>query len=147
MNYEQARERKADGRWDWTNMRDGLIWATDYCAGFKPYAEICAALGMPNSPKAAERHDRYKDKYHTDGHATREEAERCHYDYQIDHAREFKIGPDTQRKCAYPDCEAWTQNGLQIGNYELYLLCDGHRDRDGLERVAAFKPGAQEIHS
>lgn len=148
MNYEQARERKADGRWDWTNMNDGIIWATGYCAGFEPMAEICAAIGMPVNPAEAERHDRFKDKYHRGGHATREEAERCHYDYVLDNElREFEISPNAQHKCEMPGCANWTQKGMHVGNWELHLLCDEHRNRAGVEAVKPFKAGTQEIHS
>lgn len=60
MNYYKARQRKGDGRWDWTRMNDGRIWASAPCSG------------------------------HADGHATREEAERHYYDHRLETAREYE---------------------------------------------------------
>lgn len=148
MNYEQARQRKSDGRWDWTNLNDGFTYRTGYCAAFKPMAEICASIGMPVNPDKAARHDRFATKYHTDGHATREEAERCHYEYVLDNElREFQVGEDTQHKCEMPNCPNWTQAGMFVGNWETHMLCDEHRNRAGIESVHPFEPNVSEIHS
>lgn len=61
MNYEQARQRESDGRWDWTVRNDDRIWATGPCGE------------------------------HTDGHATAEEAERHFYDWEVANLKPYTI--------------------------------------------------------
>lgn len=160
MNYEQARQR-IDGRWEWTCKNDGQIWPTGYCQEFTLYKEICRRqlvwpkyyeiwelerVGLSANPNETELHDKFKDKYHSDGHATKEEAERCHYEYILDNEiREFTS--TNERHCRYPDCEEWTEKGFQISSFNMIRLCDQHRNRTGIKTVYPFTPNMQIIHS
>lgn len=56
MNYETARQRKSDGRWDWTNARDKQVYVVEPCAS------------------------------HEDGHATADEAARHRWEWEAENA-------------------------------------------------------------
>lgn len=158
MNYEQARERQADHRWDWTNMRDGSVWAVGYCGGWNDWTpEQAARVGMPMAALQADLEKKdgpFREKFHTDGHATKEEAERCFYEYCLDRVREAEIA-SAQYRCRFPlesgQCGAWTSKALESpgysGCFEPTFLCDDHRTREGLRAVRPFHPGLCLIHS
>ncbi|HET9118504.1 MAG TPA: hypothetical protein VFN75_10615 [Pseudonocardiaceae bacterium] len=68
-------------------------------------------------------------------HQTAEEAHEHYRQYVLDHLREMAIGADTQHRCAVPDCDNWTQKGLQEPDgYGHALLCDEHRNRATFEQ-------------
>ena len=58
MNYETARQRSSDGRWDWTNHRDGQTYAVEPCTG------------------------------HEDGHETADLAARHRWEWESENARD-----------------------------------------------------------
>lgn len=119
MNYAQARQRQSDGRWDWTTMNDGRVW--------------------PSAPCST----------HEDGHATQEEAERHHWDYELDTVRRFEV-PDHQagslERCRI--CKAFTASHVRFADgYTTIFLCPDHQDRASLEQGYPFAPNRQVIHS
>lgn len=67
MNYYEARQRKTDGRWDWTRMNDGAIFPSGPC------------------------------RSHQDGHATKEEAELHAYEHNLSTARVFTMADQQLR--------------------------------------------------
>ncbi len=124
MNYHQARER-AEG-WAWTTMNDGRIWTSGGCA--------------------------------TEGalhaHPTREEAERCFYDYELTKLVAVGLRPqDDERRCAWVDqitgarCEGLTRDGLLSNMLALgsgpTWLCDEHRTPQNWGLLHPFKPGLE----
>jgi hypothetical protein len=179
LNYAQARLRQSDGRWDWTVRNDDLIRPTGYCRGWDdtPLDEVAARIGMPLAMLEQDRaqHEPFRDKYHTDGHATKQEAERCFRDYQLDHELHELRGPsDEQHRCqamwryvdkeqqgrvvatvehyepAGPEsCMQWTQHAMAIGGYstDLTWLCDGHRKRDIFGALHPFRAGTSSAYS
>lgn len=119
MNYAEARQRKSDGRWNWTTMNDGRIWTSAPCTG------------------------------HDDGHVTREEAERHFWEYELDSVRRFEIANDdavTLQRCQI--CSAFTASHVRLADgYTTFMLCPDHQDRASLEQVHPFKAGRQLMHS
>lgn len=119
MNYLMARQLRQGG-WHFTAMRDQLVWAIGYCREHGP-------------------------------HFTQEEAERCFHKYELDNAHfDARIAPHTQHLCEFPGCRKWTQMGARWGwggVGHLTLLCDEHRNREGLEQAHPFMPGMEVITS
>lgn len=154
MNYAQARQRQTDSRWDWTvaNRRTGT-YPAGYCGGWK-YDEWLAKddglVPREHLAQEAERCRPFQAKYHTDGHATKEEAERCHYEYEMDvELREMSEGRDTQHGCQAQECSAWTSKALGLGGYGTHhtWLCDEHRTREIFATLHPFSPGVTEAYS
>lgn len=106
MIYYQARQR-LDGRWDWTGMRDDLIFRTGPCIG------------------------------HDDGHATREEAERHFYEYEIERLKEVEI---QWFRCSHPGCHELSRKGLETPRLYPFpeALCDAHRTTEVFREIKPF---------
>lgn len=152
MNYDEARQRK-DGRWDWTSRNGDHIHPVGYCAGWMDWtAEQAERVAMPLEylQKEQERKDGpFRQKFHTDGHATQEEAERCFYEYCLDHAAEREW--DQAQQCDFPGCETFTRKTLHpqfMGSVVSFThLCDEHRNREGLQAARPFRGGMEVMHS
>ena len=68
------------------------------------------------------------------GHPTSEEAIAHYREYLLDNARyDGRMQENEMRKCEI--CGTWTQGVATVGDYS-HDLCDGHRNRAGLEQVA-----------
>jgi hypothetical protein len=124
MNHLKARKRESDGRWDYTSARDGFAGAIGYCHAF---------IGLEGQPYASDeeaaRHRESAGKYHTDGHATEEEARECYKGYLLDHARYDGRDPNAQHRCK--ECGEFTQGFAEVPfAYVLVVLCDEHRNRE-----------------
>lgn len=152
MNTELAAQRDSDGRWQWVmNNRNNPV---GYCRGWTEWTqEMADRIHWPLDDilrRQQEEDVPFRHKFHTDGHATKEEAERCYYDFCLDHVREGTM-LDEQRRCQFPGCEAWTQKYLdnpQLGMvFHFVCLCDEHRNREGLEAAQPFEPGTESYHS
>jgi len=119
MNYAEARQRQSDGRWDWTTRNDDRIWRSSPCSA------------------------------HEDGHATREEAERHHWEYELDNVRRFVVadaGAVTLERCQI--CSVFTASHVRFADgYTMFFLCSIHQDRASLEQVHPFVPCVSIIHS
>ena len=144
VNYYQARQRTPDGRWDWTCQNDERIWADGYCGGYPWTPERLAAFRarFPGLPLGRELADAevLRDRYHEDGHTTREEAERCFHQYQLDHL-EARKAADIWKVCAADGCEQLTPHVLAFRHGPEWFLCGVHRTRETVEQLAPFRPG------
>ena len=126
MNYYTARQR-TDGRWDFTC--NGHPWG--YCRLYEEFKK-----GSVFSDGEVERYNlrygKFKEKYHTDGHATKEEAGECYKQYLLDH--KYRGGEDsgTQRKCEV--CKAWTSRFIEV-DCHIWMLCDEHQNRAEVEKL------------
>jgi hypothetical protein len=128
MNYYQARKRESDGRWDYTrNNRPA-----GYCQEFKEFdPEFVENYHI--SEVEVEKHNKFSDKYHTDGHECEEEACDCYKEYQLDHALRLGLKmSDQQMKCKI--CDEWTQKYAEI-DCSMYILCDEHNNREEVEKL------------
>lgn len=151
MNYYGARQREKDGRWDYTCKNDDRIWPVGYCHEYRPWTPD-KVFWLPEDSRAeqAARYEAeqapFQAKYHGDGHATREEAERCYWEYELDNAKATAV-EGAQYPCAV--CRAWTQRGYSTGQGHMTttLLCDAHRNRAGLEQARPFRPGTTVMSS
>lgn len=154
MNYAEARQRKDDLRWDWTNMNDKRVWPVGYCAGWRDWTEDMAkriGMSLEDIKRRQDTEDGpTKGKFHGDGHATKEEAERCFYEYSLDRVQQASL-KGTQKVCQFPGCGDWTSHALESpgmdGLFPPTMLCHAHRNREGLMQVHPFQGGIQLIHS
>ena len=117
MNYEGARQRESDGRWDWTNMRDGAIWRSGPC------------------------------RSHDDGHATKEEAERHFYDDGLAHVQEHQSSSWHGCAVCDAPTKFWLGSRGLGGAIPETPLCDEYRTRDVLAEMHPFSPGMTLVHS
>ncbi len=142
MNYYEARQRKSDGRWDFTVMNNGNVRSTGYCT---PWERIEAArrraAEMGINPNAHRDHliDQHKHHFHGDGHATPEEAAECYKRYVLDLRTSYHCGGNatTMHVCQHEGCDEITSLGALV-DQRLFWLCDAHRNREGLELL--FNP-------
>src|SRR5579872_1441557 len=96
MNYLKPRQRETDGRWDYTQMNDGIVWRIGYCHEFREPKkdEWCW------SEEAKKKLYANREKYHKDGHLTEQEAYDCYKQYKLDNElRLDNIDENTQNKC------------------------------------------------
>ena len=124
MNYYGPRQRESDGRFDYTvaNRRSGTR-AIGYCTEFR----LVGAESLPEEiiAQANARIEKHKAKYHTDGHATADEACACYKEYLLDcWEDEFAHrGADrwkgAQHQCR--ECKEWTQEFVQVNHLPIDL--------------------------
>jgi len=117
MNYDQARQRETDGKWDWTTMNDGRIRA----------AASCIAKCGHETQEDAERHfyDHSLEQVKEAGVSWTS----CEYS-----------------GCESPANRALGNHGLWLA-LPLAPLCDVHRTKEHLTEVYPFEPGMSLIHS
>jgi hypothetical protein len=145
MNYYQARQRKVDNRWDYSCRNDDRIWPVGYCAKYRDPEEMASDLVpiLMWRKDEIERIRATKDKYHTDGHATAEEACECYRQYLLDHKLRLDgESKDTWHKCLV--CETLTNHFAEI-EMQVYVLCDKYRTREEVEKL--FGPVGESISS
>lgn len=138
MNCYQAKQRQLDFRWDYTRNNR----ATGYCQEFKAFEQkFIEEHHVP--AEAIEKHNKFSDKYHTDGHFNEDEACDCYKEYQLDHDLKLDCKMSNQQlKCKV--CNEWTQKYAEI-DCALYVLCDKHNNREEVKKI--YKPPVYTISS
>lgn len=142
MNWYAARQRK-DQRWDYTCQNSSGVFPMGYCAGWRETTteDIAArpelAAVADHILADQEKRRPHRAKYHTDGHASEEEACACWKRYQLDN--ELRLhdppkDPDTLHRCA-ADCGIFTAGLAEVGEHWHRHLCDEHRTREVVERL------------
>lgn len=115
MNYYRSRQRESDHRWDYTCKQNQKVWPIGYCSG--------QSVEGPNAHK-----------YHSDGHATAEEADECYRRYLLDNEIQFSSGEGSRvlHVCQYPGCEEFTAGIAEVGcgPCAIYHLCNEHRTKE-----------------
>jgi len=91
MNYYQPRQRKADGRRDYTAMNDGMVRPVGYCHAYHPIPDEIPYMTPEMVRRENDREAAFAHKYHDDGHATEAEARACYKEYLLDHKLELNI--------------------------------------------------------
>jgi hypothetical protein len=129
MNYFGPRKRQSDDRWDYTNRNANWIYPIGYCSNYTPLDSGLIKV----SEQQAKDHTRFKDKYHTTGHATADEACECYKEYLLDRRFHVKEYSDTKHKCQV--CGEWTQGYVQVGSYQTFDLCDKHANREEVSKL------------
>jgi hypothetical protein len=141
-------------------MRDKTIRPAGFCAGWQEWSEEEAKrCGLPFEVIRREIEERlpFKDKYHTHGHATKVEAERCYYEYELSDLRQGTCHEDEQHRCGADvqisewfrqRCERFTKYylGLRHGGIQIFL-CDEHRNAETFGKIYLFVPGREIISS
>lgn len=134
MRHYSAIQR-SDGKWDYTCGNR----ATGYCHDYMPMVE---QLAKYMSKQQLDNFEANKDKYHSCGHDSKQEACNCYKQYNLDHYLTFtddKPKSDvstyvyTQYKCEI--CGDWTNGHADVGYYVRFNLCASHRSREFVERL------------
>lgn len=130
MNYDKPRQRDDDKRWDYTSMNDGRVMPIGYCHAWRDWTEADKKMGL-HLLSSVRDHAVYKEKYHTDGHATYEEACACYKDYQLDKNTRYDAQTEPWEPCAV--CGVRTTHAVTVEGWEKVHLCDQHRSRKFFE--------------
>jgi len=132
MNVYQSRQR-TDGRWEFT-MTDGSGGrGIGYCHA-APVLSDFVKLGIEVSEEEQARWREFESKYHTDGHATRGEAEECYRRFVLDNNTVLECEDRTQQRMCKV-CGAWTTKFAMVGDHKIVQLCDAHRNKEELEKL------------
>lgn len=134
------RQRQSDMRWDFTVSSDEEGWAhaTGYCVGWKDPDDSNRELKEKFGdnylirPDEAAKMRQFQSKYHSDGHATSQEASECHDEYELDFELRFHENPDEMLKCAC--CGDFTTGRATLGQFNRYTLCQQHQTRDDAKK-------------
>lgn len=143
MNYYDAREVQDpsspnNGRWNYTCMNSGRIWKIGYCAGWtEPKRnELIRTFGESFADRVSAAHEKlqeHKDRFHLDGHATKEEAYACYKQFILDSQLDLdRSMPDQMMRCLV--CHEFTQGLAFVDHITTFVLCDKHRTREEAER-------------
>lgn len=141
MQHACARLR-TDGRWDWTVKHDGVVRPARYCAGWSaldPDAPTAALLADWQGREAP-----LQGRYHTDGHATAEEAERCAWMWERDHVQVQLVG--WVEPCVATGCDEPGRWRVK-DSWGAIPACEAHATVDTWEALHPFRPGTQEWSS
>ena len=125
MNYERARQRGDNGKWNWTSMNDRVVYGAFPCT-LDP-AKSC-------------------------DHDTQEEAERHFHEASIEAVQFWPVVQSALVKsielCRYRDCrEPVTVIARWPDGYRRDELCEAHGTRACLAEMYPFEPGIESIHS
>lgn len=136
-----ALQRK-DGRWDYVHANSSGTFATGYCAGWIDWTpeQLIETLGC--SPEDAPIRAAllnattapHRAKYHSDGHATPEEARKCYTLYELDQSLIFRTTGQVQKPCSVHGCGRWTPHFGVMGFHTIWL-CDDHKNRQYVDVV------------
>lgn len=147
MNYYGPRERKSDGRFDYTCQNDDRVWPVGYCVAprvWTPDDFKYLWSGLEEQQREADklnaRYGPLAANFHANGHATKDEACACYRKYLLDTELRF-VGPnpDVQKPCAAkkPDgspCGQWTQHEAEV-SASNWPLCEAHQTRAVVETL------------
>jgi len=142
--FYQPLQRERDKRWDMTACSGSTpTHAIGYCAGWREYTreELEKTWGSDSALvnqilRDQEERRKDKDKYHSDGHETAEDAQHCYDTYLLDTGLVFGRSETEQHKCEV--CGAWGQNTAYVRGdclTPLHWLCDEHANRQDYEPI------------
>lgn len=129
MNYYCAKQRE-DGNWDFT--RNGV--PTGYCRQYREWTDkdvetFGVSKDHPQILKAAE----FKEKHHSAGHKTSEEAAECYKEYVLDQQISFNHeDKNSLHKCKV--CGTFTSLFV-ILDTDLFILCEEHQNKESVASV------------
>ena len=130
-----------DKRWYSTAKVGEYIYLMGYCVPYLPLnKDICAALKMQYDKQREIKLEQNKDKYHYTGHDTREEANRCYYEYILDIELKHIQTPDWQGSTKCYICKSHTNTGIEPQPGVFYWLCEKHNTNETIEKIIPFIP-------
>lgn len=94
MNYYAARERLSDGRFDFTCRNDDKTWPVGYCHEYRQWSAsdfnfMSEEAAAREAEKLNQKYEPVREAFHSDGHATAEEAQACYRRFLLDTRLEF----------------------------------------------------------
>lgn len=128
--------------WDYTCTVDrGDVIVTGYCAGWVEWDEVRVLedYGLAYLQQAKDEYrarQRFREKYHSDGHVGQESAEACFRDFLLDQHLVFSKKPRDRElhRCEVHGCGKITQWwGSMSPACHLFFLCEEHHNRVGAE--------------
>lgn len=149
--YYQPLQRESDRRWDYTSgTGSGGTCPIGYCAGWKepPDGDECGRLDAQFGPGFAlrlsadiEKRREHQAKYHTNGHEAAAEAGACYRQWELDNDLKLYAKPIEEAKelhrCVADGCGEFTAGLACLGQHRNWYLCDAHRNRDVVEKLAS----------
>lgn len=133
--------RKAlDGRWFSTCKMGKNIFLVGYCILYiQRSPEMCKSMNLEYDKQLEKKLEVYQDKYHLNGHDTKEEANKCYYNYMLDNELKHVHIDDWQASACHI-CGKLSVNGIEpdIGNF--IWLCSQHYNRKEIEIIVPFNP-------
>lgn len=131
MQHKKALQRESDKRWDYTVQWGDRITPIGYCRPFKDPDE----MGVPMNPDTAATIRQFKDKHHSHGHETAEEACNCYKEYLLD--QRLRHGELDNQMVRCQVCGEWTQHVIYLDGYVSYKVCEKHATREELEKLVS----------
>jgi hypothetical protein len=132
VNYYEPLQRKTDQRWDFTKN----VYPTGYCAGWREWKPLEIYDDAHNAHWKQEWETKilpHKDRYHSDGHATAEEAAECYKQYLLDRRLSLnRKSSNSMHKCKI--CGEFTQLFAEL-DLQLWHLCEAHNNRESIEKL------------
>jgi RecJ-like exonuclease len=136
------KDGKGTGRWHYTCMNDGQVWAVGHCSSWECCPD-CEAQGVRMYSEESQKCPTCKGRGIVDnpnpcpGHATPEEAEQHYKDYLIE--KSTITGPKQQEwpkhKCAVEGCNNEGNHLANVDAYHYYELCAEHADKNTLQSL------------
>jgi hypothetical protein len=135
--------------WDYVvEQGDGLVVLAGYCAGWDEYTldELNKKHGKYYGKSLFDQQEsrrKWQQKYHLDGHSTREYAQLCHREYRLD--QELSITP---LKASRP-CEVCLEPATFlvefVGGQPQFHLCADHATRECVDLLLPSEVAPQRI--
>lgn len=133
MNHLCAKQRKDDGRWDYTI--NGRPWG--YCKNYVPIPEDGKILTIESAKCENKKMAPLAGKFHQDGHATEVEACECYKNYILD--TRLRLQPQEPENASQQDrcevCRKFTACHATVGPYRMFTLCPEHQTREAVEKL------------
>jgi hypothetical protein len=134
MRYYAAKQRKTDGKWDYTMTSGDFTQPVGYCASFVDWTpQQLKALGLEGTDPILTLARSHREKHHECGHETQSEAEECYKTYTMDQRlRLMVVNEEVQRKCEV--CGKWTGLSAMIDT-KMWDLCEDHNNFLEVEKL------------
>lgn len=132
MRHYDAKQRLSSMKWDYACGNHPV----GYCAGYREFTEKDSFLPEQIRTTENEKMLANKEKYHTEGHDTEEEARLCYKQYLLDNRLRLnpeQTNPSQLNKCRV--CGEFCSGYATIGECEMYFLCKEHCNRDEVDKL------------
>jgi hypothetical protein len=121
--------QRADGRWDYTCTNDAGTFPIGYCTEniyALPWERLPVILQYAYGDEIRWNQEQAKhlpraENYHTEGHATAEEAIACYRRHEVLELTRKYEDSHSQERCHV--CSEWTQQRVEIGTFGHYAIC------------------------
>jgi len=151
---ERALPEGSHPAWEYVvELGDGQVVLAGYCAGWEEYTldEFNKQHGIYYGKGLFEQQEarrKWQQKYHLDGHLTREYAQLCHREYRLD--QELSLAPLPSlsfrgtRLCDVCS-EPATFLAEFVGGQPQFYLCEDHATRECIELLFPTEAAPQRV--